>query len=64
MSFSFRIGRATVCSILKETCQAIWMVLQPFVKAPSSTQEWLEISRQFQQQWNFPHCIGMLLCVL
>ena len=27
MSFSFRIGRSTVCSILEETCNAIYTTL-------------------------------------
>ena len=27
LSFNFRIGRSTVCSILQETCSAIWDVL-------------------------------------
>ena len=59
MSFSFRMGRATVCYILKETCEAIWSVLQPFLKAPSSARDWIEVSKQFEQLWNFPHCIGI-----
>ena len=59
MSFSFRIGRSTVCCILKETFEAIWEKLQPkYVKAPSSESEWRAISNDFEKMWNFPHCIG------
>ena len=45
--------------IVKETCEVIWKVLQnECVSAPSSEAEWEGISRQFQQVWNFPHCVG------
>ena len=61
MSFNFRIGRSTVCNILKKTSEIIWDVLQPqYVKAPSSEEEWMGISDQFQHIWNFPNCIGAI----
>ena len=53
------MGRSTVCGIVRETCRALWSVLQPeCVKAPSKKEEWLAISRNFEQMWNFPSCIG------
>ena len=53
------MGRSTVCSILKDTCEAIWAVLQPkYVKAPASVSEWKAISTDFERIWNFPYCIG------
>ena len=61
MSFSFRIGRSTVCNILRETCEAIWSKLQPqYVRAPTSENEWIAISTQFERIWNFPNCLGTL----
>ena len=60
MSFGFRIGRSTVSTILKKTCEVLWEVLQPdYVKAPSSEEDWREISQSFERIWHFPHCIGM-----
>ena len=29
---------------------------------PSKSQEWCEISRQFEQIWNFPNCTGNKWC--
>ena len=56
------MGRSTVCSILKETCEAIWTALKDeYVQAPSCNAEWIGISKQFEQKWNFPKCIGMFL---
>ena len=63
MSFSYRMGRSTVSEIVRETCKAIWSVLQPiYVKPPSCEQDWKNISKQFEQLWNFPHCIGRFYC--
>lgn len=61
LSFNFRMGRSTVCGILKETCEAIWTALkQEHVRVPSCEAEWVGISKQFEQIWNFPNCIGAI----
>ena len=50
MSFEFRMGRSTVCGIVRDVCEALWEALQPeFVRMPSSKEEWLGVSRQFEQ---------------
>ena len=55
------MGRSTVSGILKEICEAIWKVLMSqYVRAPSSTAEWEGVSCQFEQIWNFSHCVGTL----
>nr|XP_004212775.1 putative nuclease HARBI1 [Hydra vulgaris] len=57
-SFYFRVGRATVCNIIEETCCAIWEVLiKIFLRAPNDIQEWQNISKEFNQNLNFPQCI-------
>lgn len=61
LSFNFRMGRSTVCGIVRETCDAIWSALQPqYVKAPSCEAEWVGVSKQFEQIWNFPNCLGAI----
>lgn len=32
-----------------------------YVKAPRCASEWERISREFEQRWNFPNCVGMYL---
>lgn len=60
LSYNFRIA-PTVCSILQETCTAIWDVLyMEYVKTPSTVDDWRGISLQFGQIWNFPNCIGAI----
>ena len=61
LSFNFRMGRSTVCTIVRETCKALWETLQPlYVRVPSSHQEWKGVSDQFELMWNFPNCIGAI----
>ena len=60
-SFSFRMGRTTVCNIIHETCQATWDALcTDYVKVPSSEEEWKGIAEGFQSEWNIPQCIGAI----
>ena len=59
LSFSFRIGRSTVCSILEEICHVIYNELRKdYVKVPSCANDWEGISKEFYHRWNFPHCLG------
>ena len=59
LSFNFRIRKSTVCGIVRDTSQAIWVALQPiYVRSPSSQEEWKAVSNQFETLWNFPNCVG------
>lgn len=44
--FEFNIGRCTVSDIIKETCQAIWSILQP-IEMPEPTKK--------KMDWNIWH---------
>lgn len=57
---SYRIGRSTVQTIIPEVCDAIFKVLQPIYLKSKTTQDWLTISEDFLQTWNFPHCVGAI----
>ena len=55
LTFAFRIGKTTVSNILTEICEAIYNSLKDtYLRAPSFTNEWLHISRQFKETWDFP----------
>ena len=61
ISFSYRLGHSTVCSIIDDTCDAIWKVLSPeYLHTPASSDEWRRISDGFESTWNFPHCVGAI----
>lgn len=60
-SFSFRIGRSTISNVLRETCKGIWLALKgQYLKTPSTTSDWLRIATEFEEEWNFPNCIGAI----
>ena len=61
LSFSYRMSRSTVCTIVRETCSAIWDALRSeYVNAPSSESDWRAVSSGFSRQWNFPNCLGAI----
>uniref|UniRef100_A0A182RWH6 DDE Tnp4 domain-containing protein n=1 Tax=Anopheles funestus TaxID=62324 RepID=A0A182RWH6_ANOFN len=60
LSFLFRVGVSTISSIVPEVCECLIQVLQDYVKLPNTPDEWLEVSNQFEQKWNFPRALGAL----
>ena len=61
LSFNYRLGRSTVCKILDEVLNKIWVTLSPIAVAfPSSPDEWIKISRDFWNLWGFPLCLGAI----
>lgn len=59
MAYAYRIGRSTVTMIIAETCEALWNILQDELFQSSSV-NWKNISVEFEEKWNFPHCIGAI----
>ena len=61
LSFEYRGGKSTVCNIISETSKAIYECLkEEYLKAPSKKEEWLSISKDFEDIWNLPHCLGAM----
>ena len=65
LGWAHRIGKVTISKIIKgkiiKTTNAIWEVskkayLKPFQKVA----EWKAIPKEFENLWNFPHCIGAI----
>ena len=55
------MGRSTICGIVKEVSEAIWIALsEDYVKMPSTEEEWIAVSKQFEQMWNFANCLGAI----
>ncbi|CAN7949215.1 unnamed protein product, partial [Ixodes pacificus] len=60
-SFNFLVGRSTAAGIVKETCAAMWNILQPiYVRFPQGPTEWKKIAAEIDLLWNFPNCIGCI----
>ena len=60
LSFSYRIGKATVSKIVRETCDAIYEVLRSKYLRTPTTADWVSIAEDFEQMWNLPNVIGAL----
>ena len=59
LSFSLRIAKSTICSIIKETCKAIWDCLsEQYVQPPRTSNDWNLIAKDFEGIWYLPDCIG------
>ena len=47
--FSYRIGRSSLSSILKETCDSIYEALTPdFLRPLSSVEDWMKFAKDFE----------------
>ncbi|XP_021709704.1 putative nuclease HARBI1 [Aedes aegypti] len=60
LGFSFRMGRSTVADIVKETCKALWEVLQPIYMPTPTEQMFRSVAGEYWTKWNFPNCIGSI----
>ncbi|XP_040066966.1 uncharacterized protein LOC115311512 [Ixodes scapularis] len=57
---SYRMHKATLSSILRETLPAIWETLATLFLKPPTAAKWEEIRREFEVKWNFPNAIGAI----
>ncbi|XP_031353101.1 uncharacterized protein LOC116178008 [Photinus pyralis] len=60
ISFSFRLGRSTVQSIIHHTCRIIVDILLEEVMPVPNEDTWNTIADYFWKMWQFPNCIGAL----
>lgn len=59
LQYQFRISASTLSLIIPEVCRIIFQVLKDdFLKCPSTSEEWLQIAKLFQDRWQLPHCLG------
>ncbi|XP_037045774.1 uncharacterized protein LOC119081134 [Bradysia coprophila] len=60
LHYNFRVGISTAHYIIRETCDALWDVLQPtYLKFPEE-EDWIRIEKQFREKLNLPNCVGAL----
>ena len=46
--------------IVPQTCEILWNVLQPDVMPLPDERKWKHIAEEFEELWQFPHCLGSL----
>ncbi|XP_029164249.1 protein ALP1-like [Nylanderia fulva] len=58
IQYQYLRGLTTISNIIKETCETIWIYLNSLVLSPRlKKEEWLSIANNFEELWNFNHCI-------
>ncbi|XP_046991288.1 uncharacterized protein LOC124596259 [Schistocerca americana] len=61
LSVAHRISVPCISKMVMEVCSAICSTLKDkYLKAPATEKEWEIIAREFDDLWQFPHCIGAL----
>jgi hypothetical protein len=60
LSGEFVVGECTVGRIVMETSRAIIHVLKEFNLVPNTAEDWVAISENFYQKWDYPNAIGAL----
>ena len=54
------MGESKIHEVINETCESLWIVLQPQVMRPPRRREWIRIEEGFRHRWHFPNCVGAL----
>ena len=61
LSFQYRISISAISYIVKGCCKAVVECLTPdFIKVPATKAEWLNVSKRFEDRWNYPHALGAI----
>ena len=54
------MGESKIHEVINETCDALWVVLQPEVMRPPRRRDWMRIEQGFRNRWHFPNCVGSM----
>ena len=59
---SYLISPTTLCHIVRGTTQLLWNILfeKGYLDPPESEKECLQIAKEFEDQWNFSHCLSVI----
>ncbi|CAH2010515.1 unnamed protein product [Acanthoscelides obtectus] len=60
LSYLFKFLPQTVSRCVFDVCDALISVLNHQIKMPRSSNEWKKIAIEFENRWNFPHCLGAI----
>lgn len=61
LMYGFRVPHNTISKVIREVCQAIVdEYAEEVVPCPSNAAEWRDVALQFQNRWQYPHCVGAL----
>jgi len=58
LEYTFRRSHSTISLIVRRVFQALWSLREKYLTMPSTTEEWSNIAKGFEERWNMPFCIG------
>ncbi|KAK4872529.1 hypothetical protein RN001_014558 [Aquatica leii] len=58
--YAYRISLTMVSNIIRETTAAIWNALESIVFIKCEESRWCQVAADFDEKWNFPHCLGAI----
>lgn len=58
LQYEFLLGRSTINTIIRETCQSLWTILQPEEMPEPNNNQWLDIANKFYMKTNFSNLVG------
>ena len=59
LEYQFRISKSFLCDMIPYTCEMIFSLLKDeYMSCPQAECEWEEISKQFEERWQLPNCVG------
>ncbi|XP_017466952.1 PREDICTED: uncharacterized protein LOC108359550 [Rhagoletis zephyria] len=57
---TFRVPRSTISELLEEVLDSIYAVLQEHIQVPNTTEQWLQVQKDFNDKWQFPFCCSAI----
>lgn len=60
ISYQYLVSLTLVSQIIAETCEVLWEILSSLVLKQCNQADWKAIAHDFNEKWQFPHCIGAL----
>lgn len=58
--FEFLIGETTIRTIVKDTCEKIWLCLKEIYMPEKTERMWHQIAEKFAAATQFPNCLGAI----
>lgn len=61
LAYQFRIAHNTISEIIPEVLDAIYYAYKDeYLKLPTTSADWIKIAQEFEDMWQFPHCLGAI----
>ncbi|XP_067142183.1 uncharacterized protein [Centruroides vittatus] len=61
LAHQFRVAHNSISVIIPEVLDAIYQSYKSeYLRVPSTVCEWEDIAREFDEMWQFPHCLGAI----